>query len=523
MPHPRFRWLILALAPLAAFGCHPATGGVEDGERDPFVASGKTDTPGVSEGEFRARALLRFLNTVEPSDLLALGLSPKVVDNIEWFLSGDDGIAGTQDDGHFDHLDQLDAIPFVGPSVLAVLVDAAMDWLGNDHPTASCSASGWVEEPAPEGAMPSLIWPGGDVVLDGGAKVLRRSEAGTWTSLPLPAALAYGGKAADRLGLYVLSVDGVWDPLRAPRLEFWTNWSTKWSSQLAVSEDEFCAAAPFTCDSDPDAWSVWVEELRLDGRGFVHGLLIARTEDGSRHRALLYVTNHGGAWRLETVAIGRSTGSASSGWWTEGTPQLGKGAERYAALCAAGDGAAVVFGEHPFGGDWAVLTVASAGNGGLTKHQYLGSGGFDAYFGWHARHLACDAAGDRIEIVYETGYTGDTVARVGYSSSQQRFLGDAKVVGAGATLLRREPLISIDDLRGKVHVIGQAVDQQFTSRFYHLSGSITGNAMTLHGEIPLPGAGIVSSYRTDMAVDDRGALHVVRDEAQTNLYSQRCD
>jgi hypothetical protein len=91
----------------------------EDGRDDSFN-DGKADSGNVAEGSRQAKGVLRVANEVslevlreDPPD--GVGLADRAVDNIGDVRLGDDGAPGTADDGRFDTLAELDAVPFVGP------------------------------------------------------------------------------------------------------------------------------------------------------------------------------------------------------------------------------------------------------------------------------------------------------------------------------------------------------------------------------------------------------------------------
>ena len=114
---------VLALAPACAFD-----NSAEDGPNDSFLSSGKTDTGGVEEGSREAQAVLAIANDTPIDELVALppagvGLTQQVADNLIGVRIGDDGVAGTEDDGKFETLAQLDAVPYVGPIAFAHMLD----------------------------------------------------------------------------------------------------------------------------------------------------------------------------------------------------------------------------------------------------------------------------------------------------------------------------------------------------------------------------------------------------------------
>src|SRR5689334_24593831 len=107
-----------ALAMTLVAGC--AVTVEEDGRDDSFVTSGKADSAGVEEGTPEALGVIDVANKVSIEVLEDLpprgvGLSSRAVDNLMYYRLGDDGLPGTKDDGLFQTLAELDAIPFIGP------------------------------------------------------------------------------------------------------------------------------------------------------------------------------------------------------------------------------------------------------------------------------------------------------------------------------------------------------------------------------------------------------------------------
>ena len=121
----------------------------EDSRDDSFLASGKADTGGVIEGSPEAVGVLRVANEVSLELLVearpdGVGLTQRVADNIGAIRLGDDGVPGTEDDGKFTTLAQLDAVPFVGPVAFRHMLDYA-------------NAQGWVvTHPSIDTAPPTL-------------------------------------------------------------------------------------------------------------------------------------------------------------------------------------------------------------------------------------------------------------------------------------------------------------------------------------------------------------------------------
>ena len=120
----------LAAATVLALSACSQEAPATDGQDDSFVARGKGDTGGVAEGTYEAQLVLGVANSASDETLRSappygVGLSDRTTDNLMYFRLGDDGVPGTQDDGHFNTLASLDAIPYVGPIAFAKLLDYA--------------------------------------------------------------------------------------------------------------------------------------------------------------------------------------------------------------------------------------------------------------------------------------------------------------------------------------------------------------------------------------------------------------
>ncbi|HEY4176778.1 MAG TPA: hypothetical protein VGM90_08105 [Kofleriaceae bacterium] len=115
--------LVSALAAIPACATDaaaPDAGDVEDGANDSI--GGKTDSP--TEGSAAAAAILAVVNDtgVDSAKLdNVVGLSTKVSDAITKYRDGADQEPGTADDKQFATLAQLDAIPYVGPTVMTTI------------------------------------------------------------------------------------------------------------------------------------------------------------------------------------------------------------------------------------------------------------------------------------------------------------------------------------------------------------------------------------------------------------------
>jgi hypothetical protein len=121
---------ILGFMMIAATGCVATPDEESDGRDDSFATNGKTDTGNIPEGSRKARGVLRVANELSLEALHerapdGVGLANRVINNLADFRLGDDGLAGTPDDGHFDTLAELDAIPFIGPIAFQKLLTYA--------------------------------------------------------------------------------------------------------------------------------------------------------------------------------------------------------------------------------------------------------------------------------------------------------------------------------------------------------------------------------------------------------------
>ena len=122
----------LALAGLlAATACAPTE--VEDGADDAFFIGGKADAeePGVCE----TTGVLRLVNATDAEGLrLDAGLTRRAAGNVATWRAGDDGAQGTEDDRLFVTLDELDAVPYIGPVALERLLGRAGELGWTDCP-----------------------------------------------------------------------------------------------------------------------------------------------------------------------------------------------------------------------------------------------------------------------------------------------------------------------------------------------------------------------------------------------------
>jgi hypothetical protein len=110
-----------------AFGCAASEAGIEDTEDARAVTAGKSDG-GIAEGSAEAIGILRAANESSRSIFInKMHLSTRVADVLLAYRVGDDEQVGTADDERFDTLEELDAVPFVGPQVFEALLAYARD------------------------------------------------------------------------------------------------------------------------------------------------------------------------------------------------------------------------------------------------------------------------------------------------------------------------------------------------------------------------------------------------------------
>jgi hypothetical protein len=126
------RLFALSLSSLLAVipGCiTDGAGDAEDGEND--VATGKADSPSSAD----AALILSLVNDIRLQNHEfdeQVGLSSRVANAIAAHRDGADGEWATGDDDHFDSLEELDAIPYVGPVAMQTMLTYAKE---HDVPT----------------------------------------------------------------------------------------------------------------------------------------------------------------------------------------------------------------------------------------------------------------------------------------------------------------------------------------------------------------------------------------------------
>ncbi len=92
----------------------------EDGVDDVGLADGTSDGPTLSECE--GSALLAYLNGGATADAMKdKGVHTRAAENLAAHRDGADGMFGTADDDLFDSLEEVDAVPYVGPAAFGQL------------------------------------------------------------------------------------------------------------------------------------------------------------------------------------------------------------------------------------------------------------------------------------------------------------------------------------------------------------------------------------------------------------------
>jgi hypothetical protein len=132
------------------------------------------DTAGIAEGTRDAIGILRVANQahlLELTDPAKGNLRLRAAEAIVAFRLGDDEIEGTADDGRFDTLAKLDAVPYVGPAEFLALLRFAKA-LGFVAPGAgpAPAAGSWLQVStvgALSQAEPSMVWAGGEMFVTG--------------------------------------------------------------------------------------------------------------------------------------------------------------------------------------------------------------------------------------------------------------------------------------------------------------------------------------------------------------------
>jgi hypothetical protein len=110
---------------LSAAACvDDSPGTIEDGADDVILADGKADGQTLTEAE--VFAVLRIANAGDATSLgHDFGLTARVAKGIVAYRAGVDGKLGTKDDQAYESLDELDAVPYVGPKTFRSLLDHA--------------------------------------------------------------------------------------------------------------------------------------------------------------------------------------------------------------------------------------------------------------------------------------------------------------------------------------------------------------------------------------------------------------
>jgi hypothetical protein len=105
----------------------PGNGDLTDARDESFLgATGKADANGIADDSPEGRAVLTVVNESSLGELDdAAGLDVRAATNIVEHRAGADGVAGNVDDDLFDDLQELDAVPWVGPRAFTRLLEYA--------------------------------------------------------------------------------------------------------------------------------------------------------------------------------------------------------------------------------------------------------------------------------------------------------------------------------------------------------------------------------------------------------------
>lgn len=94
---------------------------LEDGENEIGVTGGKAD--GAQYTGCQLDAVVKYLNDwVTTTDLTQAGIGSKAAKNLVARRNGADGAYGTADDKPYETIEDVDAVPYVGPRTIAALV-----------------------------------------------------------------------------------------------------------------------------------------------------------------------------------------------------------------------------------------------------------------------------------------------------------------------------------------------------------------------------------------------------------------
>lgn len=199
----------LALSLTALFAIVPACatndaidGDVEDGEND--VATGKEDSPSLAEAD-KILALANDIRVWSRDFDEDVGLSTRVAEAITAHRDGEDSEWATDDDDPFDTLEELDAIPYVGPRAMEKMLAYAK---AHDVTTKLridlAARDGW------NGPMVSLASLN-EQLASAGLKFDAQLTLGARDGLKLLRVLRDVEKANEQLGRE-LDLDFTWDP-----------------------------------------------------------------------------------------------------------------------------------------------------------------------------------------------------------------------------------------------------------------------------------------------------------------------
>lgn len=127
----RFPFSLLLAVTLTTVGCGAPGETSEETPDDPenetfATGNAKADVVGIRDGSFEAHGVLMLANSATKTTLTkSAKLGPKAADAIVKVRLGKDGKAGTNDDGWFDSLAELDKAPYVGTTAFSALLKYA--------------------------------------------------------------------------------------------------------------------------------------------------------------------------------------------------------------------------------------------------------------------------------------------------------------------------------------------------------------------------------------------------------------
>jgi hypothetical protein len=136
---------ILALA-LAA-GCTDIPANAEgelDGANDD-AGDDKADTGGIRPNTPESFRVVQFANFAPAAEVRKAGLGKEATANILEVRRGDDGKDATLDDGYFKTLEDLDAVPYVGPKAFKAMLKYTQNDVSYNRPALDGAWTLWFD------------------------------------------------------------------------------------------------------------------------------------------------------------------------------------------------------------------------------------------------------------------------------------------------------------------------------------------------------------------------------------------